>query len=272
MPLEYIIYLVCRGEMYLSEDDVLYHLTPGDFLLLDPDKTHVGKKATNCEYHYIHFQYDTLEKSRRTTEETTEILLKKRTQSMQSNSCTLSDEERASLSMLALPKYIHLFDTPCYPEIQQKVNDAISYQKNRMEGYHTLCSCQILEMLILVSRQFLSSLTQDKNSMVKSYRKIYDLLDYLNNCYQEPICGALIEDKFQGNFDYLNRIFRKTTGTTIFQYLTEVRISHAKELLGTTSMKISQVSEKVGFSDESYFSKVFKRYTGMTPINYTRSR
>lgn len=108
--------------------------------------------------------------------------------------------------------------------------------------------------------------------MVGSYRKIYDLLDYLNNCYREPISGVLIEEQLGGNFDYLNRIFRQTTGKTIFQYLTEVRISHAKELLGTTSLKISQVSEKVGFSDESYFSKVFKKMTGMTPMNYMKSR
>ena len=98
------------------------------------------------------------------------------------------------------------------------------------------------------------------------------LLDYLNNCYREPISGVLIEEQLGGNFDYLNRIFRQTTGKTIFQYLTEVRISHAKELLGTTSLKISQVSEKVGFSDESYFSKVFKKMTGMTPMNYMKSR
>ena len=57
MPMEYIIYLVKSGEMYLAEDGVLYHLLPGDFLILDPDKTHVGKKATRCEYFYIHFQY-----------------------------------------------------------------------------------------------------------------------------------------------------------------------------------------------------------------------
>lgn len=272
MPLEYIIYLVRQGEMYLLEDGIRYHLTPGDFLILDPDKIHVGEKATHCEYYYIHFQQASLKKNKMTNEQTTEIILRKRTQSMQSDSCTLSDQERASLSLLTLPKYFHLSDTASYSEIQQKINEGITSQKNRMEGYHNLCACQILEMMILVSRQFLTSLTQEKSGMVGSYRKIYDLLDYLNNCYQEPLSGVLIEEKFCGNFDYLNRIFRQATGKTIFQYLTEVRISHAKELLGTTALKISQISERVGFSDESYFSKVFKKTTGMTPMNYMKSR
>ena len=191
---------------------------------------------------------------------------------MQSNSCTLSDQERASLSFLALPKCIHLSDAAFYSEILKKINEGIASQRNRMEGYHNLCSCQILEMLVLVSRQFLTSLAQENGSMTGNYRKVCDILDYLNNCYPEPISSVSIEEQFCGNFDYMNRIFRKTTGTTIFQYLTEVRISHAKELLGTTSLKVSQISEKVGFSDESYFSKVFKRCTGITPMNYMKSR
>ena len=245
MPLEYIIYLVRQGEMYLSEDNVRYHLTPGDFLILDPDKIHVGERATHCEYYYIHFQDASMKKNKMTNEQTTEIILRKRMQSMQSNSCTLSD---------------------------QKINEGIASQRNRMEGYHNLCSCQILEMMVLVSRQFLTSIAQENGIMIGNYRKVCDILDYLNNCYQEPIYGVSIEEQFCGNFDYMNRIFRKTTGKTIFQYLTEVRISHAKELLGTTSLKVAQISEKVGFSDESYFSKVFKRCTGMTPMNYMKSR
>ena len=59
-PGEYIFYLIRRGEMYLSENEILYHLLPGDLLILDPDRTHVGRKATCCEYYYVHFQYESL--------------------------------------------------------------------------------------------------------------------------------------------------------------------------------------------------------------------
>lgn len=169
MPLEYIIYLVRQGEMFLLEDGVRYHLTPGDFLILDPDKIHVGERATHCEYHYIHFHQKSIKKNKMTNEQTTEIILRKRTQSMQSDSCTLSGQERVSLSLLALPKYMHLSDTSSYSEILQKINDGITCQKNRMEGYYNLCACQILEMMILVSRQFVTSLAQEKN---RSGRKL----------------------------------------------------------------------------------------------------
>lgn len=73
------------------------------------------------------------------------------------------------------------------------------------------------------------------------------------------------------NFDYLNRLFRQSVGRPIFQYLSSLRIAKARELLTTTSMRISQISEQVGFMDESYFSKVFKKYTGKSPTDYART-
>ena len=89
--------------------------------------------------------------------------------------------------------------------------------------------------------------------------------------YYEPISGDSLEEKFDCNFDYMNRLFRQSIGKTVFQYLSEIRIAHARELLATSSMKVSQISEKVGFSDESYFSKVFKRHTGISPLNYAKT-
>ena len=46
VPHEYIAYLIQKGELYLAEDGITYHLHPGDFILLDPDKYHEGKQIT----------------------------------------------------------------------------------------------------------------------------------------------------------------------------------------------------------------------------------
>lgn len=57
IPHEWIIYLVKNGRMEPEEDGILYHLSPGDFLLLDPEGRHEGREAMHCEYFYIHFQH-----------------------------------------------------------------------------------------------------------------------------------------------------------------------------------------------------------------------
>ena len=83
--------------------------------------------------------------------------------------------------------------------------------------------------------------------------------------------GERLEEEFDGNFDYMNRIFKRVTGQTIFQYLTAVRMEHAKRLIAQTTMHTGMIGQKVGYPDEYYFSKVFKRNVGMSPRAYADS-
>ncbi len=67
---------------------------------------------------------------------------------------------------------------------------------------------------------------------------------------------------------YLGRIFKKETGLAISDYIVKKRISVAKQLLSKTSLSITDVSNRVGFSYSSYFTKTFKEHTGMTPQEF----
>ena len=266
-PGEYIFYLIRRGEMYLSENETLYHLLPGDFLILEPDRTHMGRKATNCEYYYIHFLYGSLETVVLSDEALRDRLLRQREKTLRMDSQSKGCERQ---EMLLLPKYIHLAADTGYRDITQLLNEGISFHNSPMEGGEALCASRFLEALIRISRQFLSVGFRETGGYSRGNRRVWELLDYLNMFYYEPISGDSLEEKFDCNFDYLNRLFRQSIGKTVFQYLSEIRIAHARELLATSSMKGSQISEKVGFSDESYFSKVFKRHTGISPLKYAK--
>ena len=63
----------------------------------------------------------------------------------------------------------------------------------------------------------------------------------------------------------------KRQGLTYTQYVTELRIGKARELLKTTDMSLSEISEAVGFNDYFYFIKKFKKETGVTPGKYADS-
>ncbi|WP_240415095.1 response regulator [Paenibacillus periandrae] len=89
---------------------------------------------------------------------------------------------------------------------------------------------------------------------------------------------ALIDERFAENLQvgdiarevflsptYLCLLFKQETGETINEYLTKVRIEKAKELLSDPRNKFYEVCYTVGYSDPSYFSKLFKKYTGLTP-------
>ena len=69
---------------------------------------------------------------------------------------------------------------------------------------------------------------------------------------------------------YLSTLFKKQVGKSLVEYLTHVRIQNAKQLLVDRNRNISDIADEVGFVDEKYFIKRFKRVTGLTPNEYRK--
>ena len=266
---EYILYIIRKGSMYIIENGEKYILTEGDFFLLDPSYIHEGYKGSYCEYYYIHFKHSDIHKMEESLKASiTQEILENRNDSLQSNSFSYDIYEK---DKLLIPKKYHFSNYNSFITTSCLLNEAIEHNKNQMENYKILCSCKVLEALIEITRSFVFTEIENLSSGVpKSYRKIQELLKYLNTEYANKITSSTIEKQFSCNFDYMNRVFKKLTQKTIFTYLNTVRIDHAKELISTTSLKLSEISIKVGFNDEYYFSKVFKKYTGIPPAVYAR--
>lgn len=69
---------------------------------------------------------------------------------------------------------------------------------------------------------------------------------------------------------YLSTVFKKETGSSFIEYLSEVRISQAKSLLRNPDLRVSDICEMVGYSDVKYFTKSFIRHTGLKPNEYRK--
>ena len=72
------------------------------------------------------------------------------------------------------------------------------------------------------------------------------------------------------NPDYLSHIFRKETGTSLTNYIIDKRIQKAKQLLAQNEMSIRDIAIACGFQNISYFSRQFKKSTGMTPREFRK--
>lgn len=69
---------------------------------------------------------------------------------------------------------------------------------------------------------------------------------------------------------YLSSLFKKNVGTTIGQFITDRRIAEAKQLLLDPRYKFYDIAERIGYRDENYFARTFRKNTGMTPSEYRR--
>lgn len=94
---------------------------------------------------------------------------------------------------------------------------------------------------------------------------------YIAQHYTEPLTVKQIGDVVKLHRNYAMNLFQKTFGTTLINYLTQHRISHAQRLLATTDQTIADVAFNSGFNSISRFNNAFRRACGCPPRDYRRS-
>jgi two-component system response regulator YesN len=95
---------------------------------------------------------------------------------------------------------------------------------------------------------------------------------YVRENYASHLSLAEISSRFDVSPNHLSTVFKKYAGIGFAEYVAEVKIEKAKELIASGRYKMFQVAQLVGFEDAFYFSKVFKRVTGMSPREFYLSR
>lgn len=106
------------------------------------------------------------------------------------------------------------------------------------------------------------------NNAISKSNRSKDILEYIQNHYSENLKIKEICEKFGYTESYFCRLFKSLTNVNFSTYLQIIRIEEAKRLLQETELDIKTVSEKIGFSDFSYFCKCFKKHLKITPSQY----
>lgn len=102
-------------------------------------------------------------------------------------------------------------------------------------------------------------------------RVVRKALNYIEDHYHEDISLDSISEIVFLNKNYFSELFKKDTGKSFVQYLTEYRLEKAKLLLSIGGLKGNEVADMTGFRNNSYFISVFKKYEGCTPREYSDS-
>ncbi len=105
-------------------------------------------------------------------------------------------------------------------------------------------------------------------------KKSYTIADKINQFIKEHYMENIGRNKIAEHFflapEYLAKMYKRQTGMSLKDYINEFRIEQAKILLKNGEIQISDVAEKVGFENFTYFSTIFKKYTGMSPNRFKK--
>lgn len=103
------------------------------------------------------------------------------------------------------------------------------------------------------------------------YQRIKQLLEYIHTKYNQPISLETLSLYANISQRECFRCFEKILHTTPMTYITKYRISTALSLLQNTALSVTEIAFSTGFNSSSYFSKVFREYMGITPLQYRKS-
>lgn len=97
------------------------------------------------------------------------------------------------------------------------------------------------------------------------------IVKFIEQNYMHDISLSTLSEQFHFNPIYINRILKKETGHTFLDILINLRMNKSVQLLQKTDLKVSQIAEQIGISDQRYFSQVFKKTFGCTPVHFRKS-
>ena len=167
-----------------------------------------------------------------------------------------------------LIKTVHFPDAPCYPHFKKIINicrdKTLALEEKELQisiVMHEII--QILYALPNIDKVPVFSKSKQKDAHTL---KVY-MDNHINNDVKISTLAAMI---YRSESQTI-RIFKQTYGMTPYNYLLSMRIKSAQQLLEQTNLSIKEIAYNLGFTDEHYFSHLFKAKTSKTPTQYRKT-
>ena len=132
------------------------------------------------------------------------------------------------------------------------------------------CLCEILLILLLYYEKSLVPEKIHYDKRLSDIHRLNPVFRFVENRNQEKISLGQVAAAAYMSPQYFCRFFKRVTGSTFMHYLQQIRIDKAKQLLLAGDMSVTQIAYEVGFESLSYFNRVFRQLTHLTPSEFLR--
>ncbi|WP_372633065.1 helix-turn-helix domain-containing protein [Cohnella sp.] len=246
-----------NGTVYLQQDEERYALRPGDVLLLLPGRVHQGYAVSgeNSSFYWVHFLCPAPSQLIEAPEIPDELRML----------LTHPESHRMNSSI-----YIPVFSTPSGIERLNILFHQLLHIANSDYSTHLAAGYMTTSLMLELSEQTMAGLRIALGDHPAD-DLLANLIEWVRIHLAESISISQLAERFQYNPDYLSRYFKRRTGMSLQEYIHALKLSKAKDLLAQTRQSVKEVAYEVGFSDEKYFMRLFKKYEKITPTEYRKA-
>lgn len=256
--------VVTEGTLYLKVGNTKYSVTPGQYLLLQPDDNNpkaacnmlTGWKASSCEFYWMHF-------SCRNHSFISELW---------PNDFISTDHS------VYLPIHSNLIAPEKVLLLMRMLQDHRCSKLISLLDYGNYLTSLIILEVYQQFRQIMQygSICIEQRKLEKSSRQpsslLYnDMTDYIRLHIRRNIKMHELSNYFGYSAKHLSLICKENSGLSLKQYMLKLKIDQASFQLLDTNLSIQEISASLGFSDSHNFSRTFKNIMGMTPSEYRNS-
>ncbi|NMA65726.1 MAG: AraC family transcriptional regulator [Clostridiaceae bacterium] len=151
-----------------------------------------------------------------------------------------------------------------YIKLKLVLKEIVDYWNSKIPGYELVCNG--------LFQQFLFELIKSKSEEFNysTIEKVKKVMEYISKNLDKKLTVQALAELIKLSPDYLSVAFKNYTGYPVTKYINKCRINSAKKIFYGGNRKIKDVALSLGFSDEFHFSKVFKKYEGISPSEFCK--
>lgn len=158
-------------------------------------------------------------------------------------------------------------EEPVSHEIRKGIREIYAEWQQQKEGYPLMIKANILRILTMLIRTYQDEsksgeMLKEKKSAMK---RLEQAISYIDHHYSEKITLDEVAAAAYMSSNYFSSYFRKVTGISFSEYVTRIRISHARELLRDTDKSVTEIAMECGFHNISNFYRLYKKQVGKPP-------
>jgi len=171
------------------------------------------------------------------------------------------DADQLLTALFSTSDYYYKCHMRNFDYFKQRCSMLLQLWSDSSPGHHIICQGILLELIGLI----LKNAEEPQHNSAKKQYFISQLQNYIvSNCCKS-IRLTDLADYIERSPNYVTKIFKDVLDQSPIEYIHQVKIAKAFELLQTNSMTVSDISDHLGYCELSYFHRIFKKFTGVTP-------